>query len=206
MAHVHWWLIILSFLLGLVLTCALMVRSTKYQVAAAASGAGADAADAETKPPAMKTATATRKEGCRRRGRAQEEGSRREEEDRRREKGRRAQDCWGQEAPSEAHGGGQAGSEEKGCAGQEGTDRKDRCYRGVLGCPAGAGAVCPVRPGFGPSRCRRHWVVKGRTDTRHYYTPEDSSYETTCAQVWFQDEAAAARAFFTAWSKSTHRK
>ncbi|RFZ51577.1 putative membrane protein ArfC [Mycobacterium marinum] len=30
MAHVHWWLIILSFLLGLVLTCALMVRSTKY--------------------------------------------------------------------------------------------------------------------------------------------------------------------------------
>lgn len=47
MAHVHWWLIILSFLLGLVLTCALMVRSTKYQVAAAASGGGADAADAE---------------------------------------------------------------------------------------------------------------------------------------------------------------
>lgn len=38
MAHVHWWLIILSFLLGLVLTCTLMVRSTKYQVAAAASG------------------------------------------------------------------------------------------------------------------------------------------------------------------------
>ncbi|KZS60041.1 hypothetical protein [Mycobacterium ostraviense] len=50
------------------------------------------------------------------------------------------------------------------------------------------------------------WLVKGRTDTRLYYTPDDPDYDTTAAQVWFQDEGAAARAFFTPWRKSARRE
>lgn len=48
-------------------------------------------------------------------------------------------------------------------------------------------------------------AAKGRSDTRLYYTPEDPTYDPTVAQVWFQDEESAARAFFTPWRKSTRR-
>ncbi|KAA1250062.1 hypothetical protein F0Q45_11760 [Mycobacterium simiae] len=68
--------------------------------------------------------------------------------------------------------------------------------------PYGPGSARADTDGSGPEG----WLIKGRTDTRLYYTPDDPSYDATDAQVWFQDEAAAARAFFTAWSKSARRK
>lgn len=71
------------------------------------------------------------------------------------------------------------------------------------------GSVRAVRPGLGARWCRWQrtagWLVKGRSDTRLYYTPEDPTYDPTVAQVWFQDEESAARAFFTPWRKSTRR-
>ncbi|OOK70442.1 conserved exported/membrane domain protein [Mycobacterium kansasii] len=36
--------------------------------------------------------------------------------------------------------------------------------------------------------------------------PDDPDYDATVAQVWFQDEGAAARAFFTPWRKSARRE
>jgi uncharacterized membrane protein ArfC len=67
--------------------------------------------------------------------------------------------------------------------------------------PFGYGSARAGVDGAGPSG----WLVKGRTDTRRYYTPEDEPYEQIVAQVWFKDEQAAARALFTAWSKSSNK-
>jgi uncharacterized membrane protein ArfC len=67
--------------------------------------------------------------------------------------------------------------------------------------PYGPGSARADADGSGPAG----WLVKGRSDTRHYYTPDDPSYDATVAQVWFQNEASAARAFFTPWSKSARR-
>lgn len=82
----------------------------------------------------------------------------------------------------------------------------------VAGEPAARIPVVPYAP-YGPGSARagadgsgpQGWLVKGRSDTRLYYTPEDPTYDPTVAQVWFQDEESAARAFFTPWRKSTRR-
>ncbi|WP_369830755.1 hypothetical protein [Mycobacterium sp. 1245805.9] len=67
--------------------------------------------------------------------------------------------------------------------------------------PYGPGSARATPDGGGPAG----WVVKGRSDTRLYYTPDDPAYDPTVAQVWFKDEAAAARACFTPWRKSSRR-
>src|SRR6202012_892599 len=50
--------------------------------------------------------------------------------------------------------------------------------------PYGPGSARAGAEGAGPSG----WLVKGRSDTRLYYTPDDAAYERTVAQVWFKDE------------------
>jgi hypothetical protein len=67
--------------------------------------------------------------------------------------------------------------------------------------PFGPGSARATPDGGGPAG----WPVKGRSDTRLYYTPEDPTYDATVAQVWFKDEKSAARALFTSWRKSSKR-
>ncbi len=67
--------------------------------------------------------------------------------------------------------------------------------------PYGAGSARATPDGGGPSG----WLVKGRSDTRIYYTPDDAAYERTIAQVWFKDEESAKRAYFTSWRKSSKK-
>jgi uncharacterized membrane protein ArfC len=67
--------------------------------------------------------------------------------------------------------------------------------------PFGPGSARADAEGNGPSG----WLVKGRSDTRLYYTPDDPSYDQTVAQVWFRDEKAAAKALFTPWRKSSRK-
>ncbi len=67
--------------------------------------------------------------------------------------------------------------------------------------PYGAGSARASADGGGPAG----WLVKGRSDTRHYYTPDDATYERTVAQVWFKDEESALRAYFMPWRKSTEK-
>ena len=67
--------------------------------------------------------------------------------------------------------------------------------------PYGAGSARADDDGGGPAG----WLVKGRSDTRHYYTPDDATYERTVAQVWFKDEESALRAYFTPWRKSSKK-
>jgi uncharacterized membrane protein ArfC len=65
--------------------------------------------------------------------------------------------------------------------------------------PYGPGSARAGAEGVGPAG----WLVKGRSDTRLYYTPDDATYERTVAQVWFKDEESAMRAYFTPWRKSS---
>ena len=67
--------------------------------------------------------------------------------------------------------------------------------------PYGPGSARAGAEGGGPAG----WLVKGRSDTRLYYTPDDATYERTVAQVWFKDEESATRAYFTAWRKSSRK-
>lgn len=61
--------------------------------------------------------------------------------------------------------------------------------------PYGPGSANSGPDGSGPPG----WLVKGRMDTKLYYTPDDPTYDATAAQVWFIDEESAERARFTAW-------
>jgi uncharacterized membrane protein ArfC len=67
--------------------------------------------------------------------------------------------------------------------------------------PYGPGSARAGAEGGGPAG----WLVKGRSDTRLYYTPDDATYEPTVAQVWFKDEESAMRAYFTPWRKSSQK-
>lgn len=67
--------------------------------------------------------------------------------------------------------------------------------------PYGPGSMRANLDGSGPEG----WTIKGRMDSRLFYTPEDEGYDDTEAQVWFQNEEFAARAFFTPWRNSTRK-
>jgi uncharacterized membrane protein ArfC len=61
--------------------------------------------------------------------------------------------------------------------------------------PYGPGSADATPDGNGPLG----WLVKGRSDSKLYYTPDDPTYDPTIAQVWFEDEKSAERAGFTPW-------
>jgi uncharacterized membrane protein ArfC len=61
--------------------------------------------------------------------------------------------------------------------------------------PYGTGSADATPDGDGPAG----WLVKGRSDSKLYYTPEDPTYDQTIAQVWFEDEKSAERAGFMPW-------
>jgi small subunit ribosomal protein S3 len=65
--------------------------------------------------------------------------------------------------------------------------------------PFGAGSARSNDDGSGPAG----WEVKGNADSMLYHTPESPYYGRTKAEVWFQDEAAAAAAGFARWD---HKK
>lgn len=68
--------------------------------------------------------------------------------------------------------------------------------------PFGPGSARARADGSGPAG----WFVKGRSDTRLYYTPDDPVFDRTVAQVWFKDTESAARAFFTPWRESSKKR
>ena len=67
--------------------------------------------------------------------------------------------------------------------------------------PYGPGSARAAPDGSGPAG----WLVKGRSDTKLYYTPDDPTYDPTAAQVWFPDEASAVRAGFRPWRESSRK-
>jgi uncharacterized membrane protein ArfC len=67
----------------------------------------------------------------------------------------------------------------------------------VPSAPYGPGSAQAAPDGGGPAG----WLVKGHSETRLYYTPDDP----TVPQVWFKDEESAARAGFTPWRKRSKK-
>lgn len=67
--------------------------------------------------------------------------------------------------------------------------------------PYGPGSMRANPDGSGPEG----WTVKGRMDSRLFYAPDDACYDDTEAQVWFENEEFAARAFFTPWRNSARK-
>src|SRR5271166_4494146 len=72
---------------------------------------------------------------------------------------------------------------------------------GVPYAPYGPGSARAGAEGSGPTG----WLVKGRSDTRLYYTRDDAAYDRVVAQVWFKDEESAVRASFTPWRKGSSK-
>jgi uncharacterized membrane protein ArfC len=71
----------------------------------------------------------------------------------------------------------------------------------VLSAPYGPGSAQAAPDGGGPAG----WLVKGHSETRLYYTPDDPTYDSTVPQVWFKDEESAVRAGFTPWRKRAQK-
>jgi hypothetical protein len=48
-------------------------------------------------------------------------------------------------------------------------------------------------------------LVKARSGTRLYYTPDNPTYDPMVAQIWFKDEESALRAGFTPWHNNSRK-
>jgi uncharacterized membrane protein ArfC len=64
--------------------------------------------------------------------------------------------------------------------------------------PFGSGSMRADPDGSGPEG----WLVKGRIDSRLFYRAADPGYDEIEAQVWFENEEFAKKAFFTPGSKT----
>lgn len=212
--HVHWWLVSLAFLLGMVLTVALMVRPVAQRVPASVVRPVAKRAPAPPKPPrAPQTAPATRpnkkvvaKEPTKVPAKRVPPGKKLPAK---------------KAVPAKKAPASKDGVTKRLPVGREApTTRipgsKDRVPHKVRKRKEARTTKIPTAPfaPYGPGSARAEpdgsgppgWLVKGRSDTRLYYTPNDPTYERVIAQVWFTDEESAARAFFTPWCKSARRK
>ncbi|WP_406814229.1 hypothetical protein [Mycobacterium sp. M23085] len=67
--------------------------------------------------------------------------------------------------------------------------------------PYGPGSADADPDGGGPAG----YLVKARADGRVYFTPDDATYDSTTAQLWFTDEKSAQQAGFTPWRDSPRR-
>ncbi|MCV7146900.1 hypothetical protein [Mycobacterium riyadhense] len=184
MGQVHWWLVALSFVLGMLLTFTQLVRPVNLRVpvlatprVAATPGRAApvkkpDAAKKPKRPGAHPKKKAGAKRPPRKRIPAAKGAP-------------TARIPVAKDVPTERI-----------------PVAKRASVSGARFAPYGPGSARAEADGSGPDG----WLVKGRSDTRLYYTPDDPGYDPIVAQVWFEDEECAARAFFTPWRKSAQRK
>ncbi|BBX72157.1 hypothetical protein H7H78_03040 [Mycobacterium shinjukuense] len=188
MDQVHWWLAALAFGLGMVLTLVLMVQPANEQVPVGTSRTRTGGSGAQPhRPTAKKPAPAHKATAPRTNKKAVTKDS----------------------PPKKAPARNQLSTTTIADAKESARERISVAKasptmqaRTLPFAPYGRGSARAGPDGGGPAG----WLVKGRSDTRLYYTPDDPAYDSIVAQVWFRDEAAAARAFFTPWAKSARRK
>jgi uncharacterized membrane protein ArfC len=180
MNHVHWWLLALSFVTGLVFTLALMVRSVRSQVPVGMSDRESDSdADTETGPLTTTKFRPAKEPPTTKIPVAKEAPT---------TKIPVAKEALTTKIPVAKD----APTTKIPVAAKESPTTKIPV---VPFAPYGPGSARADTDGGGPSG----WLVKGRSDTRLYFTPDDATYDQTTAQVWFRDEKSAARAHFTPW-------
>ena len=174
MEDVNWWLMALSFLLGLLLTFALMIRRVTREVpvteSLGARGPSAPRATVERDTDARLTGDTVTTEGPTTR-----------------------MPAAGAAAAGAAAAGGAAAAKFTG-----GTSDTDATAKiSAVEEPYGAGSARAGAGGSGPSG----WTIKGNEDSMLYHTPDSPSYKQTIAEIWFREESAAERAGFTRWDK-----
>ena len=191
MHHVHWWLFALSFFVGSGLTFALLARPVKHQVPARTStgksGAGSESPTRKipvAKEPPTTKIRVTKERPTTKIPVAKEPPTTkiRVTEDRPTTKIRVAE-----ETPTTKI--------------RVAKDAPTTAIPGVPYAPYGPGSARAGAEGSGPTG----WLVKGRSDTRLYYTHDDAAYDRVVAQVWFKDEESAMRASFIPWREGSRK-
>ncbi|QUR68844.1 hypothetical protein [Mycobacterium spongiae] len=191
MQHVHWSLTLVAFVLGMVLTSTLMVQPVKPEVPV----------KKPTREPGMKPRPTTAKKAPAGKPRPKKRPA-------------------GQKATTAKTPGAKRSAKPKRPAAKTAPRKKIPVPRDTPTdqipvseestaahlarrphAPYGPGSARADADGSGPPG----WSVKGRSDTRLYYTPADRVYDPTLAQVWFKDEESAVRAFFTPWRDRVRR-
>lgn len=179
MSHVHWWLFALSFAMGLVLTLALIVRPVKRKVPVGNSAAES------TKPEPTTTRIRVAEEPKTTRIPVAKDAP-------------TTKVPVAKDAPTTKIPVAKEPPTTKIPVAKEFATRK---IPTVPSAPYGPGSAQAAPDGGGPAG----WLVKGHSETRLYYTPDDPTYDSTVPQVWFKDEKAAVRAGFTAWRKRSKK-
>jgi uncharacterized membrane protein ArfC len=180
MHHVHWWLFALSFFIGLGLTFALLARPVKHQVPERTSTgrSGAESESPTTKIRVAKEPTTTKI-------RVAKEPT-------------TTKIPVAKETPTTKI---PVAKDTPTTKIPVATETPTMKIPVVPYPPYGPGSARAGAEGSGPAG----WLVKGRSDTRLYYTPDDATYDRTVAEVWFKDEESAMRAYFTPWRKSSRK-
>lgn len=221
-SQVHWWLAAVAFGFGMVLTFTLMARPANIQMPAWVL-VDPMAPARKPDPPAMKAVAAeapTKKVATPRPGPARKRpGSKAPPRKRRPVPRDGARDAATERIPvanpraAKKVPGKKAGTRTKARPKRPATKRtpqaKDAATEKILVSGDAPTTVTPLIPyaPYGPGSLRAEpdgsgpegWQVKGRTDSRLFYSAEDPGYDDIEAQVWFENEEFAAKAFFTPW-------
>ncbi|CAM3296206.1 hypothetical protein BST27_10940 [Mycobacterium intermedium] len=213
MAHVHWWLVALSFVLGLTLTLTLMVRPVRPAAAVAATRASEPNLKARSAGPKMATRPGPTRGASRKGLPPKKSAAGKGGKGAPAKKGPPRKGAPGKKGGAAKRVPAGRGPATKKVAGAKVQDTEEPTKRiRVVKVAKDKAAEKPFAP-YGPGSARADadgggpegWLVKGRSNTRHFYTPDDPMYEDITAQVWFEDEAAAKRAFFTPGAKSARK-
>ncbi len=227
--HLHWWLAAVSFALGMVLTFTLMARPAKTQMPAWVL---AEPVPRPKPEPVMKTPATeapTKKMPAARPGPAKKKAVSKAPPRKRKhvsgdavtERISAGKDPATEKIPvagkrpAKKAAAAKVKARPKGPATRRRPVRKDAVTEKIPVSSEAPTTVIPLMPyaPYGPGSMRANpdgsgpdgWVIKGRSDSRLFYTPDDACYDDTAAHVWFQDEEFAARAFFMPWRTSARK-
>jgi hypothetical protein len=202
--NVNWWLVALSFVLGLVLTLAFMVRRVKREVPVYAGAGGATAATLTGAAPKAKRVAAepdadadlpTGKIAAGGAAAAAVAGTaavrKRDTDD---DAATSVIEVPDGDTPTGKLAAGAAGGTAAAgllaAAGKGGSDTEVEAPYGDGSARLAAGAAPPSG-----------WDIKGNEDSMLYHTTDSPSYKQTIAEVWFRDEVTARAAGFTHWKE-----
>ena len=202
MQDVNWWLMALAFLLGLVLSLALMIRRVKREVpeyatlAAGAAAAGAAGAGAAKLKGGRGSVDVDADETATQRG-PRVDADADDSATQRVQKIDADADTSAAKPGAVAAGAAAAGAAGGVAAAKFADTSSDETAKiaSVKEEPYGPGSVRVAAGAGAPSG----YDIKGNEDSMLYHTIESPSYKQTIAEVWFRDEPTAEAAGFHRW-------
>jgi len=183
MHDVNWWLMIMAFVLGLLLTFAMMIRRVTREVpvnhSVSAGLRGAEVAKPRPEKPDLKADLGKVGGAVAAAGTAAAAG-----------------------AAAKLHGAADKVGEKVERVEKVVADRVDHAVDHVIEKePFGAGSIRVSRRTAAPAG----YTIKGDKDTGRYFTLDSPDYAVTEAEVWFADEASAEKAGFLRWDAKGDR-